>query len=450
MTPPPPRRPWRWVLATFASLAALVFVGILYWQARVTAEHTERAFQAVSASNETLTKAIEKWRIAGETSADSAAQVGFRPLVLAVPFGEQALNPSRLESVRALVAQLERAAISGVVRIENFAGNFCLENVGTDGYTLAAPASPASRCDQVGNPFDDSGADSSRQPVAFANLASTLRRRTGGAIELALVPGPRDRLAVAYPPKEQATAGQWNAAAQAEQSHRDQHRRAMNSFQPPAWLAHRHLQSVLPSLPIRRGAIERRAADLIAASRDLVLDCGEGVRLMGRLAEPPAAGRSPARRLAVLLHGWEGSSESLDLLSLAQLLFARGYTVLRLNLRDHGGTHALNRELFHSCRLPEVVGAVARAQALYPDHRLLLAGFSARRQLLPACRRARRARPGSGLRASSPSVRYWTRRPRWKRSSEGPRSTAAIFSSNGGDRCSSSRRPGRTTMTSAS
>jgi predicted alpha/beta-fold hydrolase len=150
----------------------------------------------------------------------------------------------------------------------------------------------------------------------------------------------------------------------------------MNSFQPPAWLANRHLQSVLPSLPFRRAAVERRAAGLIAASRDLVLDCGEGVRLMGRLAEPPAAERSPVRRLAVLLHGWEGSSESLYLLSLATLLFARGYTVLRLNLRDHGGTHALNRELFHSCRLPEVVGAVARAQALYPDHRLLLAGFS--------------------------------------------------------------------------
>ena len=50
--------------------------------------------------------------------------------------------------------------------------------------------------------------------------------------------------------------------------------------------------------------------------------------------------------------------------------------MLRLNFRDHGGTHALNRELFHSCRLPEVVGAVARVQALFPEHRLLLAGFS--------------------------------------------------------------------------
>ena len=49
---------------------------------------------------------------------------------------------------------------------------------------------------------------------------------------------------------------------------------------------------------------------------------------------------------------------------------------MRLNLRDHGDTHHLNRELFHSCRLPEVVGAVRRLQADFPSHRLVLAGFS--------------------------------------------------------------------------
>ena len=115
---------------------------------------------------------------------------------------------------------------------------------------------------------------------------------------------------------------------------------------------------------------------MLAASRPLVLDCGDGVRLMGRYADPPAGAGGTKRRLAVLLHGWEGSSESLYVLTLAELLHQRGFAVLRLNLRDHGGTHALNRELFHSCRLPEVVGAIARLQALYPDHRLSLAGFS--------------------------------------------------------------------------
>lgn len=107
-----------------------------------------------------------------------------------------------------------------------------------------------------------------------------------------------------------------------------------------------------------------------------MLDCGDGVRLMGWHAEPSHEAPNIPRRLAVLLHGWEGSAESLYVLSIAQLLHERGFAVLRLNLRDHGGTHALNRELFHSCRLPEVVGAIARLQSLYPERRLSLAGFS--------------------------------------------------------------------------
>ncbi len=147
-------------------------------------------------------------------------------------------------------------------------------------------------------------------------------------------------------------------------------------FRPPAWLANRHVQSVLPSLPLRRGPVERRAAGVVTASRQLVLDCGDGVRLMGWLADPAAADVRGERRLAVLLHGWEGSSESLYVLSVSQLLHQRGFIVLRLNLRDHGGTHALNEELFHSCRIAEVVGAVGRLQSLYPDASLSLAGFS--------------------------------------------------------------------------
>ena len=150
----------------------------------------------------------------------------------------------------------------------------------------------------------------------------------------------------------------------------------MNPFRPPAWLANRHLQSILPSFPLRRPAVERRARALIRASKPLVLDCGDGVRLMGLHAGPAAAAATDPPRMAVLLHGWEGSADSLYLLSLAQLLHERGLSVIRLNLRDHGGTHALNRELFHSCRLPEVVGAVGRVQALFPGHRLLLAGYS--------------------------------------------------------------------------
>jgi len=78
----------------------------------------------------------------------------------------------------------------------------------------------------------------------------------------------------------------------------------------------------------------------------------------------------------VLHHGWEGSADSLYILSLGQGLLDAGFDVIRLNLRDHGPTHHLNRELFHSCRIDEVVGAVRQIHQLDPGAELSLAGFS--------------------------------------------------------------------------
>jgi uncharacterized protein len=144
-----------------------------------------------------------------------------------------------------------------------------------------------------------------------------------------------------------------------------------DDFRPPRWLRNRHLQSMLASTAWRRGRILRAAAPLLAAQRELLLDCGAGVRLQCFVSSP-AHGSGPP---VVLLHGWEGSAESLYVLSLAQLLFAQRFQVVRLNLRDHGDTHHLNRELFHSCRLPEVIGAVRALQQRFGTA-LQLVGFS--------------------------------------------------------------------------
>lgn len=141
-------------------------------------------------------------------------------------------------------------------------------------------------------------------------------------------------------------------------------------FRPPLWLRNRHWQSMLASVSLRRGPIVRRAAPLLAAQQALVLECGQGVRLQ--------CWRSSAVRdgpPVVVLHGWEGSAESLYVLSLAQQLYERGFDVFRLNLRDHGETHHLNPGLFHSCRLPEVSGALRAVQQL-TGQALRLVGFS--------------------------------------------------------------------------
>ena len=148
------------------------------------------------------------------------------------------------------------------------------------------------------------------------------------------------------------------------------------TFRPKRWLRSPHFQTILPSLPIRRSRIERRAVAMLAASEELLLDCGNGVTLQAFHSGQARRGRLPGKQVAVILHGWEGSADSTYMLSLAHSLFAAGLDVVRLNLRDHGATHHLNRELFHSCRLPEVVGAVQALATKFAGTPLVLAGFS--------------------------------------------------------------------------
>lgn len=145
----------------------------------------------------------------------------------------------------------------------------------------------------------------------------------------------------------------------------------MSGFRPGFFWRNRHLQSVLPSL-WPRGRLLARSRPLREPAREWLLDCGEGVRLQAFHSAP----ERPCGLAVVLLHGWEGSAEAHYVLSLGQSLLEAGVDVVRLNLRDHGDTHHLNREIFHSCRLPEVCGAVAAIQSRLAGRALWLIGFS--------------------------------------------------------------------------
>jgi predicted alpha/beta-fold hydrolase len=148
------------------------------------------------------------------------------------------------------------------------------------------------------------------------------------------------------------------------------------SFKPPGWLVNAHLQSIVPSLRVRRPLVALRARRMLACAETQIVECGDGVRLLGHYSSQVAAGRPPARDLAILLHGWEGSADSMYVLSLGSYLFELGCDVYRLNFRDHGPSHHLNEEIFHSCRLDEVVGAVGAIQRAIPHPRVTIAGFS--------------------------------------------------------------------------
>jgi predicted alpha/beta-fold hydrolase len=144
-------------------------------------------------------------------------------------------------------------------------------------------------------------------------------------------------------------------------------------FRPGPLLRGPHVQSVLASVPPRRTIVRRTSRAFRAASEDVIVACGDEVRLLGHVALAPGGGNG---RMVVMIHGWEGSAESTYMLSVAPALLAQGYSVFRLNLRDHGESHHLNEDLFHSCRLDEVVGAFGWIQRTWPEQRLSAVGYS--------------------------------------------------------------------------
>jgi predicted alpha/beta-fold hydrolase len=148
-----------------------------------------------------------------------------------------------------------------------------------------------------------------------------------------------------------------------------------SAYRPPRWLRNAHVQSVLSSTPLRRAAGLRELQRLGAETTEHIITVEDGVRLQGFHSRLPEAGAEP-RGLVLLLHGWEGSSESSYMRHTAAQLLARGFEVFRLNFRDHGDTHHLNEGLFHSCRLGEVVQAAAEVSRRFPARPMLAAGYS--------------------------------------------------------------------------
>lgn len=146
-----------------------------------------------------------------------------------------------------------------------------------------------------------------------------------------------------------------------------------STFQAPGWLRNPHLQSVLASSPLRGARANLRLRQAGARHQTLIVDAGNGVRLQG-VASLPAAG--DPRGLVLLLHGWEGSTDSSYMRLTAAHLLHAGLAVFRLNFRDHGGSHHLNQGVFHSNRLDEVVAAACEVARRWPALPLHAAGFS--------------------------------------------------------------------------
>ena len=144
-------------------------------------------------------------------------------------------------------------------------------------------------------------------------------------------------------------------------------------FRPAFGLRSAHVQTLLSSSAWRGRYAQRVLADAHATHRQDIIDSGNGVQLQGVLSTPRAQQKSA---LVVLLHGWEGSVDSNYMRVTAAALLAAGYHVFRLNFRDHGDSHHLNPEIFHSARIDEVIDAVARVADEVDQSELFVGGYS--------------------------------------------------------------------------
>lgn len=141
------------------------------------------------------------------------------------------------------------------------------------------------------------------------------------------------------------------------------------AFIPPFYLRSTFAQTLLASSRI----LIRGENSMLAAANEVILNPIDDIRLQGFYSPQPD---SQSRGLVVLLHGWEGSTNSAYILGTGKFLYNNGFSVFRLNYRDHGDTHHLNSGLFYAVLLDEVFHAVRQVSDYEDELPFYLVGFS--------------------------------------------------------------------------
>ncbi len=144
----------------------------------------------------------------------------------------------------------------------------------------------------------------------------------------------------------------------------------MNSysqFDPPTLLKNPFVQSYLASTNLR--ALGKNP--MLDAARKMIIETSDKTRLLGFYSPNPKSSG-----LVLLLHGWEGSSDSTYIRCTGRYFFERGYSIFRLNLRDHGDSHHLNTGIFFGSLFREVFEAVRQVARIEADLPFFMVGFS--------------------------------------------------------------------------
>ena len=141
------------------------------------------------------------------------------------------------------------------------------------------------------------------------------------------------------------------------------------AYQPPSWLRGGHAQTLAGNY------WRRQPFSLSAEACEVQVDAFDGTRVLCHCHWQPENLRR--ERLTILLvHGLEGSSDSQYIQGITMLAWNAGCNVIRMNMRNCGGTESWTPTLYHS-GLSADVGAVLRHFVAEKGlRRLALAGYS--------------------------------------------------------------------------
>ncbi|TGN13712.1 YheT family hydrolase [Leptospira ilyithenensis] len=142
----------------------------------------------------------------------------------------------------------------------------------------------------------------------------------------------------------------------------------MSSFKPLPFFSGPMIQSLFASWKSKQD----KSYPFLKKSRWHLIKTDGNVSLLAALNEV-----EEAKGTLILLHGWEGSIHSSYIVRTANHFLQKGFSIFRLNLRDHGETHHLNEGIFNGSLFEETYEAV-RILSLKTDKTkpVYLIGFS--------------------------------------------------------------------------
>jgi predicted alpha/beta-fold hydrolase len=144
-------------------------------------------------------------------------------------------------------------------------------------------------------------------------------------------------------------------------------------FVPRPWLKNGHVQTIAGNFFHRVDTLPPYTSELVE------VEAAREGRIPSQVLchchwQPEAVRRE--RLTVIVLHGLEGSSESQYVVGNANKMWRAGWNVVRMNMRNCGGTEALSPTLYHS-GLSGDIWAVLRAMAeRFGVERFVLCGYS--------------------------------------------------------------------------